>query len=92
MSQSIQIQVENIKCGGCEKSIVKGLSEIPGVDQLQINRETQTIFYVGEPATRDAVVAKLLAMGYPEQGSVSGLSAGLANAKSFVSCAIGRMS
>jgi copper chaperone len=92
MSQSIQIQVENIKCGGCEKSIVKGLSEISGVDQLQVNRETQTISYVGEPATREAVVAKLLAMGYPEQGSVSGLSAGLANAKSFVSCAIGRMS
>ena len=91
MSQSIQIQVENIKCGGCEKSIVKGLSEIDGISQLTVDRETQTIAYVGEPTTRDAVVAKLLAMGYPEQGSVSGLSAGLANAKSFVSCAIGRM-
>jgi hypothetical protein len=31
-------------------------------------------------------------MGYPEHGSVSGLEAGLTNAKSFVSCAIGRMS
>lgn len=92
MSESIQIHVENIKCGGCEKSIVKGLSEINGVEQLSVNRDTQTISYVGDPSTREAVVAKLLAMGYPEQGSVSGLSAGLANAKSFVSCAIGRMS
>jgi len=31
-------------------------------------------------------------MGYPEHGSVTGLDAGLANAKSFVSCAIGRVS
>jgi copper chaperone len=38
------------------------------------------------------LIAKLKSMGYPEQGSVSGLNAGLANAKSFVSCAIGRVS
>jgi len=37
-------------------------------------------------------VSKLKSMGYPEQGSVSGLDAGLANAKSFGSCAIGRVS
>jgi copper chaperone len=34
----------------------------------------------------------LKSMGYPEYGSVTGLDAGLANAKSFVSCAIGRVS
>jgi len=38
------------------------------------------------------LLSKLKSMGYPEQGSVSGLDAGLANAKSFVSCAIGRVS
>jgi hypothetical protein len=31
-------------------------------------------------------------MGYPERGTLHGLSAGVANAKSFVSCAIGRIS
>jgi copper chaperone len=41
---------------------------------------------------REALVAKLKSMGYPEHGSVSGFDAGLANAKSFVSCAIGRVS
>ena len=50
MSNRLQIEIENLKCGGCER-----------------------------------------AMGYPEKGSVSGLTAGLVNAKSFVSCAIGRM-
>jgi copper chaperone len=37
------------------------------------------------------VADKLRAMGYPEKGSLHGLQAGVANAKSFVSCAIGRM-
>jgi len=31
-------------------------------------------------------------MGYPEQGSVAGLQSGLAQAKSMVSCAIGKVS
>jgi copper chaperone len=30
-------------------------------------------------------------MGYPEKGSVNGLGAAVAGAKSFVSCAIGRL-
>jgi hypothetical protein len=33
-----------------------------------------------------------LGMGYPEKGSVAGLDKGIATAKSFVSCAIGRIS
>jgi len=37
------------------------------------------------------VIDKLKSMGYPEKGSVAGLAAGITNAKSFVSCAIGRM-
>jgi copper chaperone len=41
---------------------------------------------------REALITKLKSMGYPEQGSVTGLDAGLANAKSFVSCVIGRIS
>jgi copper chaperone len=47
---------------------------------------------VADASLRDALVSKLKSMGYPEHGSVSGLDAGLANAKSFVSCAIGRIS
>lgn len=88
----IQVHVENIKCGGCEKSIVKGLSSIEGLSNIEIDREQQRVSVTGDASLRDALVAKLKSMGYPEQGSVSGLEAGLANAKSFVSCAIGRVS
>jgi copper chaperone CopZ len=30
----IQVHVENIKCGGCEKSIIKGLTSIEGVSNI----------------------------------------------------------
>ena len=88
----IQIHVENIKCGGCEKSIIKGLSAIEGIANISINRDQQLVSVDAEDSLRDALVAKLKSMGYPEHGSVSGLAAGFANAKSFVSCAIGRVS
>jgi copper chaperone len=88
----IQVHVENIKCGGCEKSIVKGLTSIEGLSNIVIDREQQMVSVVADASLRDALVSKLKSMGYPEQGSVSGLDAGLANAKSFVSCAIGRIS
>jgi copper chaperone len=88
----IEIYVENIKCGGCEKSIIKGLNSIEGVSNIVIDQEQQMVSVLADESLRDALVSKLKSMGYPEHGSVSGLDAGLANAKSFVSCAIGRIS
>ncbi|MGA0825543.1 MAG: heavy-metal-associated domain-containing protein, partial [Burkholderiaceae bacterium] len=40
---TIYLEVENIKCGGCENSIVKGLRAIDGVTDISINREIQSI-------------------------------------------------
>jgi copper chaperone len=54
--------------------------------------DQQLVKYEGTEATRPQVADKLRAMGYPERGTLHGLSAGVANAKSFVSCAIGRIS
>ena len=87
----IQIHVENIKCGGCEQSIIKGLTSIEGLSHIVIDQEQQMVSVLGDESLREAVVSKLKSMGYPEHGSVSGLEAGLTNAKSFVSCAIGRV-
>jgi copper chaperone len=88
----MQIHVENIKCGGCEKSIIKGLSTIEGLSDIVIDRDQQIVTVTADASLRNDIAAKLKSMGYPEYGSVSGLDAGLANAKSFVSCAIGRVS
>ena len=72
MNIPMQIDIDNLKCGGCEKSIVKGLSAMPEVADLVIDRAHQTVRFTGAAAGRDAVVRKLRAMGYPEKGSLTG--------------------
>ncbi len=34
----IEVHAENIKCGGCENSIVKGLNSIEGLSNIVIDR------------------------------------------------------
>lgn len=92
MTTAMQIEIENLKCGGCERSILKGLGALDGVAEVSVDREHQTVKVLAPENLRQAVTDKLRAMGYPEKGTVQGLGAGLANAKSFVSCAIGRVS
>ena len=92
MSQAFQVEVENIKCGGCENSIVKGINSVAQVTNLVIDREKQLVSFSGEESIKQLVIDKLKSMGYPENGSLAGLAAGITNAKSFVSCAIGRIS
>ncbi|MEK7990086.1 MAG: heavy metal-associated domain-containing protein [Thiotrichaceae bacterium] len=88
MSQ--QINVENIKCGGCANSIQKGLLKIAGVEAVEVDIEQGAVSIEGS-ANHDELVKSLLSMGYPEKGSVEGLSSLKAKATSFVSCAVGRM-
>ena len=89
---TLTFNVENIKCAGCENTIRKGLSSIAGVSEVQIDREQQRITLLADEAKRDAIADQLRSMGYPEQGTVVGLQSGLAQAKSMVSCAIGKVS
>ena len=89
---SLSIQVENIKCSGCANSINKGLMDEVGVSTVEIDVENGMVSIDGENLDRDAIAAHLLKMGYPESGSVEGMKAAAAKAKSFVSCAIGKVS
>ena len=88
----IVIEIENLKCGGCAQTITNGLLEIEGVETVSIDNDTDTVSFTGSEDAKQAVIEKLLKMGYPQKGTVSGLEAGVATAKSFVSCAIGKFS
>lgn len=88
---NLRIEIENLKCGGCENTIVKGLKAINGVDSVTVDHANKTVVLEADPNLRPQIVEKLLSMGYPEKGSVAGLDKGIATAKSFVSCAIGRI-
>jgi copper chaperone len=85
------IEVENIKCGGCASTIRTRLGKIEGVGSMEIDIEQGHVTVEAPDDTREQLVATLLANGYPEKGSVEGIKAARAKAKSFVSCAIGRM-
>ena len=85
-----QIYVENIKCGGCANSIQKGLLKLEGVETVEVVVEQGQVNIEGN-VSRDVIIQSLLLMGYPEKGSVEGLSSLKAKATSFVSCAVGRM-
>lgn len=85
------LDVENIKCGGCAHSIVSKLSSIKGVDQVDIDIEQGQVRFECPENCLSEVKTELLKMGYPEKGSVEGLASAGAKAKSFVSCAIGKV-
>lgn len=95
---TIELQVENIKCSGCASSIRKGLLSDArikdvnvDVEQGRISIEMSDDSAAQDESLRSELAAALLKMGYPESGTAEGLRAAKAKAKSFVSCAIGRV-
>lgn len=87
------VLIDNLKCSGCESSIKKGLKEFPQVAEVNINRETEAVEIVfSEGVTLADIKSKLASIGYPEKNTLEGISKLAANAKSYVSCAIGRFS
>ncbi len=89
---SYEIKVENIKCGGCAGTISKRVNELDSVDGCQVDVENGTVSITGNASARNEVAQLLLTLGYPENGTAEGLKAVKAKAKSFVSCAVGKMS
>lgn len=83
------IEIVNLKCGGCANSIKKGLQNIEGVEEVGVALETSkvTVEY-NNKAVLEEVKSKLASMGYPEAGDANTI---VHKAKSFVSCATGRM-
>ena len=88
---SIEIQVENIKCGGCAGTIKKKLIEDNRVTAVEVDIEQGLVLIMTAENDRTEFCAILLKMGYPEAGTAEGIAAAKAKAKSFVSCAVGKV-
>ena len=91
MTMTYQISVENIKCGGCASTIKTKITELDMVEACDVDVEKGIVSIDGDEQHRAAVTERLLELGYPESGTAEGLKAAKAKAKSFVSCAVGRM-
>jgi copper chaperone len=85
------IEVENIRCGGCANTITHSLQKLEGVSSVSVDIENGRVTVTTDIDDRERLVAALLKNGYPEKGSAEGLQAAKAKAKSFVSCAIGKL-
>ena len=84
------IKIQNLKCGGCANTIVTQLSKLNGVSDVVVNNDTDEVTFTHKlDSELETVKNKLSDLGYPMVGESNPLPK---KAKSFVSCAIGRMS
>ena len=83
------IDIQNLKCGGCANTITKKLSGIEGLSELEVNNDNHTVSFNYESENTFVMAKELLNdIGYPATGDKNALTT---KAKSFVSCAIGRI-
>lgn len=87
----IVIEVENLKCGGCENTLNNALMKLDGI--IKVNADAKSsIVQISHSGNTDviekAIEEKLAQIGYPIKGTGNNFQ----KAKSYVSCAIGKMS
>ena len=82
------IQIENLKCGGCAATIKKGLLTLEHINEVEVNVEKSIVSISSESDVLENVREKLSKLGYPEVGDKNTI---LHKAKSFVSCAVGKL-
>jgi len=84
------LYVQNLKCGGCAKTITSKLNELENISvkTIEVAESAVTFSYQTED---DLITVKntLKNNGYPEMGDENSLGT---KAKSFVSCAVGKLS
>lgn len=84
-----KIFIENLKCGGCESTIRRNLLKVEGVNSLDINVEECSIeLDLESDISLKSALETLSALGYPQIGDSNNL---LHKAKSYVSCAVGKI-
>jgi len=87
-----EIEVENIRCGGCANTISKKLLGNDAIESVDVQIEDQIVVVeTTDEAGKQSAIDILLGLGYPEKGSVEGIAALKGKAKSVVSCAVGKM-
>lgn len=86
----IKINIQNLKCGGCAHTITTKLTELNGINNVEVHVESTSVsFNYNNDVELALVKNKLKTLGYPIEG---GKNSVISKAKSFVSCATGKMS
>lgn len=84
------IYIQNLKCGGCGNTVTKNVSAVEGIANVNVRVDESSVTFDYHEETKVNEVKELLKkIGYPEVGDENSLGT---KAKSFVSCAVGKMS
>ncbi|MFS4467886.1 heavy-metal-associated domain-containing protein [Maribacter sp. 2210JD10-5] len=84
------LKIQNLKCEGCGNTIRKKLNKLPYVEDLNVMIEDGIVsFNTVSHNETERIALELSEMGYPVSDEKNSLGK---KAKSFVSCAIGRIS
>ncbi|WP_353780200.1 cation transporter [Winogradskyella sp. 3972H.M.0a.05] len=83
------LNIQNLKCGGCANTIITRLNQLEGIDAVTVDNDTDSVsFSYQNESDIENASALLSKLGYPIEGDVNTLGK---KAKSFVSCAVGRL-
>jgi copper chaperone CopZ len=83
------LKIQNLKCGGCAHTITSKLNALEGIQNVSVDAESNSVSFENELIDEVESATKLLSkLGYPVNGDVNSIGK---KAKSFVSCAVGRM-
>lgn len=85
---TLNIQIKNLKCGGCAATIKKGLLGLESISDVEVDVENSIVSITSAGENLETVKEKLSKLGYPEVGDKNTI---VHKAKSFVSCAVGRI-
>lgn len=92
MTESYVIEVDNLKCGGCANTVNNTLGKNPDILDVKVDPEDGRVevrLKEGEDTPIIEWVKRTLAkLGYPEKGTGTGIQ----KVRSYVSCAVGRLS
>ena len=87
--ETTTIKIQNLKCHGCANTIVTQLSKLNDISEVTVNNDTDEVsFNYNSDTDKLSAIKKLSDLGYPIEGEANSLPK---KAKSFVSCAIGRV-
>ena len=85
-------KIQNVKCGGCANTLTKELEKKFGEVEVNLEKEPREVTLDIEDKDIDSLKASLKKLGYPMVGDdLSMFESATTKAKSFVSCAIGKM-
>ncbi|MCB4743319.1 MAG: heavy-metal-associated domain-containing protein [Sulfurovum sp.] len=85
-------KVQNVKCGGCAHTLKEKLRPLFGEVEVDLEKEPRQIMLDIEESQIEILSKILKEIGYPFVGEKMGfMESGSAKAKSFISCAIGKI-